>query len=88
MGTILSAVLKPWLGSSWLCFCAVQQKLKVERVWWDQVVQSTTTHLPKGLGHRELKLLHWLPINFRIQFEALALIFKATNGGSANGIKG
>lgn len=46
------------------------------------------THLPKGLGHQELKLLHWLPISFRIQFKALALIFKATIGGSANGIKG
>lgn len=42
----------------------MQQKLKVETVWWDQVVQSTTTHLPKELGHRELKLLHWLLISF------------------------
>lgn len=64
LGTILSTVLKPLLGSSWLCFRAVQQKLKVETVWWDQVVQSTTTHLPKELGHRELKLLHWLLISF------------------------
>lgn len=56
--------------------------------WWDQLVQGTTTQLPKGPGHGELKLLHWLPISFRSQRKALALIFKATDGGSANSSKG
>lgn len=78
------AVLKPWLGSSWLCSAAeVESRNSVVGPGGAEHDRSP----PQGLGHRELKLLRWLPISFGIQFKALALIFKATNGGSANGIK-
>lgn len=49
---------------AWLKLAALLCLVAEAESRWDQLVQSTTTHLPKGLGYWELKLLHWLPISF------------------------